>query len=298
MPINISDVVVNIGHKTNSVDWFDFYKTILSILLGGLMTYFASKKMKTEDSKKELVQKVALVNYIASFAFNDILIYKREIIDPIRKNLEKENIQSFISGVYIPKNEFDLDYKEYIILDSFNCYLSGLLNKTNALYQLLKQVINTYNDFIKNDIHSKILYKESYVFDDKTYISSFENLENVTNELLLRLYFILKNLNVLQSKYLNFGCIENIEEIFKSLKLEENDELKDLLKSDKYKEIILYQQNLERCWAGQSRFGCTICYIIRRIRHWFKWLKIFFQLPETCKFVNKKNKEEKPTNES
>ncbi len=289
MPINISDVVVNIGQKTNSVDWFDFYKTILSVLLGGLITYLASKKIKTEDSKKELVQKVALVNYIASFAFNDILIYKRKIIDPIRKNLKKKNIQSYISSVYIPKNEFDLDYKEYIVLDRFNCYLSDLLNKTNTLYQLFKQVINTYNEFIKNDIHSKILYKESYVFDAKTYLSTFENLEKVTNELLLRLYFILKNLNVLQSKYLNFGCIENIEKFFKSLKLEKNDELKILLKSYKYKEIRGYQQNLERCWIDDQRhLSCIVCYLWRKIKHFYKSLCEFLKIPNNCKYLKNK----------
>lgn len=298
MPINISDVVVNIGQKTNFVDWFDFYKTILSVLLGGLMTYLASKKMKTNDAKKESIQKFILISHITHFCFNAICTYKENVICEIKKNIAGTAIPENLTCIYIPQEEFNIDIKDYIFLGAYNLYFPDLLNQTNIIYQLFKDTIDTYNEFVKNDKSYKLMLKEQYTFDKDSCVKRVNALENITNELLLRLYYILKNCNICYDKYFNLGCFDNIKENFDNLKLEEKPILKEVLDNEKYKAVKEYQANFEKSWVGQSRFGCTICYIIRRIRHWFKWLKIFFQLPENCKFANKKNKEEKPTNES
>lgn len=298
MPINISDVVVNIGQKTNSVDWFDFYKTILSVLLGGLMTYLASKKMKTNDAKKESIQKFILISHITHFCFNAICTYKENVICAIKENITGTAIPENLTCIYIPQEEFNIDMKDYIFLGGYNLYFPDLLNQTNIIYQLFKDTIDIYNEFIKNDKSYKLMLKEQYTFDKDSYIKRVNALENITNELLLRLYYILKNCNICYDKYFNPGCFDNIKENFDNLKLEEKPTLKEVLDNEKYKAVKEYQANFEKYWAGQSRFGCTICYIIRKIRHWFKWLKNFFQLPENCKFGSKKNKEEKPTNES
>ena len=203
-----------------------------------------------------------------------------------------------LTCIYIPQEEFNIDMKDYIFLGGYNLYFPDLLNQTNIIYQLFKDTIDIYNEFIKNDKSYKLMLKEQYTFDKDSYIKRVNALENITNELLLRLYYILKNCNICYDKYFNPGCFDNIKENFDNLKLEEKPTLKEVLDNEKYKAVKEYQANFEKYWAGQSRFGCTICYIIRKIRHWFKWLKNFFQLPENCKFGSKKNKEEKPTNES
>lgn len=291
MTINISDIVVNIGQQVNNSEWIEFLKVLLPVFLGGYITYKASEKAKTNDIKQENIKKFALLSQITDFCFNDIYIYKEQVIEPIRKKINDNNLENNLTSLYIPLNEFNIDIEKYIFLGDKNFYFPDLLNKTNTIYQLYKQTIDSYNEFVKNDINARIVFKNEYVFNEKSYMQVLETLENITNELLVRLYFILKNCNVCYAKFYNLRCIDNLEESFKNLKLEETNILKEILEDTKYNHIKQYQEIFEKNWAGQPKFICAVCFITRKIKHKFKWLKDFFTLPENCKFIYwKKNK--------
>lgn len=119
----------------------------------------------------------------------------------------------------------------------------------------------------------------------------------ITNELLIRLYLILKNCNACYDKYYNFGCFDNIKDNFNSLKLEESEALKDIINCKEYKHMEIYQQTFNKFWIGQVRFGCTICYLIRKLKHATNWIKIYFSFPQNCTLL-KKNKGKKQADES
>lgn len=292
MAINISDVAITIGEQSNSINWLEFFKVLIPVFVGGFITYEVTKKMKSEELKQENIQKFILIGQIASFCFDDVKTYKEQVLKPIQQKIKEtpSQLSEIHSYLYVPNNEFHIDLKEYIFLGKFNNYFPDLLNKTNTMFQLFKQSIDNYNEFIKNDITAKIIYKESYIFNKDSYINSFKNLEAVENELLIRLYLILKNCNTCYDKYYNLGCFDNIKDNFISLKLEETDALKDIINSEKYRHIEIYQQTFEKNWIGQARFGCTICYLIRKLKHATNWIRIYFTFPPNCTLL-KKNKE-------
>jgi hypothetical protein len=299
MTINISDVTITLGQQSNSINWWEFLKVLVPVFVGGFITYNATRKVKTEELKRENIQKFTLVGQITYFCFEDINTYKEQILKPIRQKIDNKQAQlsENLSCLYIPKNDFNISIKEYVFLGGFNNYFPDLLNKTNTIYQLFKQSIDVYNEFVKNDITAKIVYKEEYVFNKDAYITSFENLEKITNELLIRLYLILKNCNTCYDKYYNLGCFDNIKESFNALNLGETVGLKDILEDTKYQHMDAYQKTFDKSWIGQPRLRCTICYWIRKFKHVLKWLKVYFILPDGCKLL-KKNKEKEQANES
>lgn len=299
MTINISDVAITIGQQSNSINWCEFLKVLIPVFVGGFITYKATKKMKTEELKQENIQKFILISQIAFFCFDDVRTYKEQVLKPIKQKINESSskLSETLSCLYVPNNEFHIDLKEYIFLGEFNNYFPDLLNKTNTMFQLFKQSIDNYNEFIKNDITAKVIYKEDYIFNKDSYIKVFKNLESIVNELLIRLYLILKNCNICYDKYYNLGCFDNIKDNFKSLKLEETDALKDIINSEENMYMEIYQQTFDKNWIGQARLGCTICYWIRKIKRVLKWLKIYFLLPDGCKLL-KKNKENDQANES
>ena len=292
MAINISDILITTVHQLNNINWCEFLKVLIPVFVGGFITYKATKKMKTEELKRKNVQKFILISQIAFFCFDDVRTYKEQVLKPIRQKINEtpSKLSETLSYLYIPSNEFHIDLKEYIFLGEFNNYFPDLLNKTNTMFQLFKQSIDSYNEFIKNAITAKVIYKEDYIFDKDSYINLFKNLEAIENELLIRLYLILKNCNTCYDKYYNLGCFDNIKDNFISLKLEETDALKDIINSDKYRHIEIYQQTFEKNWIGQARFRCTICYLIRKLKHTTNWIKIYFTFPPNCTLLKKKNK--------
>ena len=103
------------------------------------------------------------------------------------------------------------------------------------------------------------------------------------------LYYILKNCNTCYAKFYNLSCIDNLEENFKNLKLEETNILKEILEDEKYNHIKQYQESFEKNWAGQPKLVCTVCFIVRKFKHHLKRLKDFFALPKNCNFTCWKN---------
>lgn len=293
MTINISDIVINVGQQINSSEWVEFFKILLPVFLGGYITYRVTEKTKYNEIKKDNIRKFVLLSQITNFCFNDIYIYKEQVIEPNRKKINDSTFEDNLTNLYIPLNEFNIDIEKYIFLGDKNVYFPDFLNKTNTIYQLYKQAIDNYNEFVKNDINAKILFKNEYVFNEKSYKQTFKTLENITNELLIRLYFILKNCNACYAKFYNLSYIDNLEENFKNLKLEETKILKEILEDKKYNNIKQYQETFENSWVGQPKFICRICFVVRKIVYNFKWLKKFFSLPANCKYACwRKNKGE------
>lgn len=289
MTINISDVAVNIGQQVGNSEWLEFLKILLPVFLGGYITYKVSEKAKFNETKQDNIKKFVLLSQITNFCFNDIYVYKDQVLKPIRKKINDNSFENNLTSLYIPLNEFNIDIEKYIFLGDKNFYFPDLLNKTNTIYQLYKQTIDSYNEFVKNDINARIVFKNEYVFNEKSYKQAFENLEKITNELLVRLYYILKNCNACYAKFYNLSCIDNLEESFKNLKLEETNILKEILEDEKYNHIKQYQEIFEKNWAGQPKFICVVCFIVRKFKHHMKWLRDFFALPKNCKFICWKN---------
>ena len=65
--------------------------------------------------------------------------------------------------------------------------------------------------------------------------------------------------------------------------------LKEILEDEKYNHIKQYQETFEKNWAGQPKFICVVCFIVRKFKHHMKWLRDFFALPKNCNFMCWKN---------
>lgn len=87
MTINISDVAITIGQQSNSINWCEFLKVLIPVFVGGFITYKATKKMKTEELKRENIQKFILISQIAFFCFDDVRTYKEQVLKPIKQKI-------------------------------------------------------------------------------------------------------------------------------------------------------------------------------------------------------------------
>lgn len=290
MTINISDVVVTIGQQVNNSEWLEFFKILLPVFVGSYITYIATEKAKKDDIKRENIKKFAFVGQIATFCFNDICVYKEQVLNPIREKIDSDHLEEgcFLTALYIPNNEFNINIQEHIFLADNNFLFLDLLNKTNTIFQLYKQSIENYNEYVNNHINSKVILKEEYHFNKEKFIRTFETVENLTNEVLIRLYYVLKNCNSCYSRFYNLSCLDNIEDNFKNMNLENSLSLKDILYADKYKHIREYQENFEKNWKGHPNLSCTLCYLLRRFKYNLKCFKNFILFPNNCTILKKK----------
>lgn len=296
MTINISDVAITIGQQSNSINWWEFLKVLIPVFIGGFITYKVTMKTKIEDLRQKNIQKFVLIQHIASFCFEEINKLKISTIKPIREKLDNKQLTSLddILGVYMPKIDFDIKVEDFIFLGGFNTYLPDLLNKTNVMFQIFKQAIETHGTFSKMQLELRYLHNDSYSFDPDKYITTFNNLEAITDKLIVYLYLISKNFNTCYAKYYNINYFDNIKESFENLRLEELPTIAKYLKEEEYRN---YQKSIDNSWVDQPRLFYTVCYLGRKFKHSLRGLKEFFLMPEGYSLM-KKNKEKKQADES
>ncbi len=296
MTINISDVAITIGQQSNSINWWEFFKVLIPVFIGGFITYGVTMKTKIEDLRQKNIQKFVLIQQTASFCFNEINKLKISTITPIRRKLDNKELISLndILGIYMPKVDFNIEVEDFIFLGSLNIYLPDLLNKTNVMFQIFKKTIETNDTFEELELKLKYLDEKNYLFNADKYITTFNNLETVIDGLLVYLYLILKNFNTCYAKYYNINYFDNIKESFESLRLEEHPTIAKYLKEDEYRN---YQKSIDNNWIDQPRLFYTLCYLGRKFKHFSRGLKEFFLMPKGYSLL-KNNKENDQANES
>ena len=117
-----------------------FLKILLPVFLGGYITYKASEKAKLNETKQDNIKKFVLLSQITNFCFNDIYVYKDQVLKPIRKKINDNDFENNLTSLYIPLNEFNIDIEKYI-------FIHTIIDYENVLCEWLVKVYFSSNIF-------------------------------------------------------------------------------------------------------------------------------------------------------
>lgn len=201
MPINISDVVVNIGQNSQSFDYYQLINTIISLCgtlaaaFGG--AYYGAKltdnRKKSEEYQNNINRTLFLQSFLEKYIIQ-VIDYKANIIQP--KIEELSSSASVKEYRRCPYTSYKIDLK----MEDYNFFLKENKDLWNVLYQVI-HMSESFDNAIK--IHDSI--PQSY--ESTTQIVSTEKLQNTVQTLAVTcdnlIFFAIllyKNVNILLDK--------------------------------------------------------------------------------------------------
>ena len=201
MPINISDVVVNIGQNSQSFDYYQFANTIISLFgtlaaaFGG--AYYGAKltdnRKKLEEYQNNIDKTLFLQSFIEKYILQ-LIDYKTNIIDPKIADLSASNL------VKVYKRYPYTSYRIALKMEDYNFFLKENKDLWNVLYQVL-HASESFDSTVK--IHDSLAHGFNPPVD-MVFITRIQDtvqtLAVTCDNLIFFLFFLYKNINILLDK--------------------------------------------------------------------------------------------------
>lgn len=222
MPINISDMIVNISQQSSQIDWNTLWTTLMNGLVtlsaaffGSFVTFKIYQQDKLDKTNKEnkLIEEEKVKNLnilliqLLECVYNTLL--SLEVVEE-QKNIYENNYAKAVKRAF--RNNCDIETINTAI-KHFIIELPGVMHNLNSL-NLFLEWSKTYRER-RNEIIYKKLSKESYNIASKR---EFDILEDI-------IYIIVPSLLVIYD-----FAISNFGENYTILKISKKEFLKEVWK--------------------------------------------------------------------
>ena len=202
MPINISDVVVNIGQNSQTFDFYQLVNTIISLLVtlfaafGG--AYYGAKltdDRKIIEEKQNNIDKTLFLYSFFNKYLSQLLDYDKDFITPKIKTIRTSDL------VKLNKRYPHVAFKISLKMEDF----SFLMKENNILWNILYLVI-AYSGTFDNcvNIFEPLIYDVDCPVDFiyiKKVEYALETLFKTYNKFRFYLLLLFKNLHILLNDY-------------------------------------------------------------------------------------------------
>lgn len=288
MPINTSDVVVNIG-QISPINWIkDALLPFTSVFLGAILAH--KLNINREQTKKidELCAKMNIICNKSDFLLGNLMSYNEFLVEKIEAKYNENIIEAIQNPIFIPNiSSFNVNIENYVFLSNYNSKFLSLIEQLNSQLQLFISCAETY----KRTTLNNSIKKEQNVLQEDDIQHSVGCLNTLRNSLepAIELAYILNcQLNKCCSMYFNFLYIEN----FQDINFIKESYSKYMSKIDENKTVKEYNKLFEKFWLFPLNFQSRFLLELRKLKFKWRFICSFFLID---KFFNK---EEKPTNES
>ena len=201
MPINTSDVVVNIGQNSQSFDYYQLANIIIGLLgtlaaaFGG--AYYGAKltdnRKKSEEYQDNINRTLFLQSFLEKYIIQ-VIGYKANIIQP--KIEELSSSDSVKEYRRYPYTSYKIDLK----MEDYNFFLKENKDLWNVLYQVI-HMSESFDNAIK--IHDSIpqsCESTTQVVSTKKLQNTVQTLAVTCDNLIFFSILLYKNINILLDK--------------------------------------------------------------------------------------------------
>jgi hypothetical protein len=259
-------------------EWIEHIITFLSVFLGACFAYHFSIHQDNQKDKKQQIENYNILWNKIALSMNNLFTYKEVYLDTIKQAFEKNDFDEALKTSYVLDCDFSFDDHHYFLNLYNRCFLTELsfLSKINNL--AIEEINNYYNDvFI---VRNKLNNKDTNFFKEYEILkNSFMILYNNFEHLCARAYYINKEFVKGFDKYFNLynyeGLLENFEIEAKIAERIKNEECLNFIK-ERENQFDVYWQIAPNMW-------CNICFKIRKVKHYVKYLWTYIQKPKICK---------------
>ena len=84
MNIDIANMALSIGNKTEGIDWGAAIVTFGSVFFGALLSYYCSKLLERHQNKKKEIRDYEILSTQIALSFDNFLTYKKVYLDKVK----------------------------------------------------------------------------------------------------------------------------------------------------------------------------------------------------------------------
>lgn len=280
MNIDIANMALSIGEKTEGIDWWGVLVTFASVFAGAYFAYWFSRKQDTHKKKEQRLTEYSFIAMQIVYLLRKALEFKKDSLDQIKQQIDRGNVSIIRLSHLAPDIKFDIPIERYFFLSEYNrAFISELDNIRTSGNYLIK-AWETYVNAIPNDLEKiKISYPDLLEASVKSIKETFYNYYRTYTIYCVKVYYITKQFNKCYDKYFNINYIDGIQEIFqKQIDIE-----KDIPNALQMKEFIEWEEIFDKVWAQPVNICCLLCFYCRKIKYLKKNFKGFFVKTMKCK---------------
>lgn len=277
MNIDIANMALSIGEKTEGIDWGAAIVTFGSVFFGALLAYYCSKLQEKHNEKKKQAINYVILCARLGLVLKNLIDYKIMHIDSLKSGFEENKIEKILPHFYFnPNIIFDFNISEYFFISIYNSIfieeVQSLKRQGDELYSALVK----FHEYLANlpqqhDQNIQIYYSELKQLFDCIY----HNYEDYCS----KVYAINKQLVRGCDKFFNINYYEGMEDNFKSfVKIEDYIQNSEIIKN-----IKDWEDNFDKYWMIDVNIFCHCCFWIRKMRYTFKSILNYFKKPKICK---------------
>lgn len=251
------------------INWSNAVVTFASVFLGALFAYKFSLKLEKLKFKRQMRGDFCSLVSQMWLNLDEMLEYKRNILDNIKIAYEKKNIEAISTIIRGPMVSFEFNIDKYIFLNDCNRCFIPELKIVQSNYENLKFLCVNYT---KRLFEAKPQYIEGNqnVWEEmnKTFLSIYD----IYSKLCVRLHYLNKHLGDCYKRFFNINYYDIVEDENEAKNKIENYILGALQDED----FIKISEYFDNYWTPIRTFYEDIKYYYRKSKYYFKWIKIYF----------------------
>ena len=145
MPINISDVVIQIGQQNPSL-LKDIFVPFVSVIAGAYIGHKLNLKQEEVKLRNDVIKNFIVLTNEADFLFNELMSYKNFIETKVKPTFVENVIQGATIAVYTQQIDFKAKFNDYAFLTNYNSQFLYLISQVNKTVELLFSSVETYKN--------------------------------------------------------------------------------------------------------------------------------------------------------
>lgn len=277
MNIDIANMALTIGEKTEGIDWGEAVVTLGSVFLGAYFAYRFGMKQNTHKKKEQRLTEYSFIAMQIAYLLGKALDFKKNSLDKIKQQIDDGTITTAGLSHLAPDVKFDIPLERYFFLSEYNIAFISELDNIRTSGNYLIKVWETYVNVAQNELE-KISHPKLFEVSLKSIKETFYNYYNTYLIYCIKLYYITKQFNKCYDKYFNISYLNNIQENFKK----QIDIEKDIPNALQRKEFIEWEEAFDKGWVQPVNIWCLLCFYYRKIKYLIKKFKCFFVKTMKC----------------
>ena len=277
MNIDIANMALTIGEKTEGIDWGEAVVTFGSVFFGALLAYYCSKLQEQHNDKKKRAEAYDDLLSQVSLLTTELFKYKKIYFDRVKQAYDKNNFKEALLKTYNINMTLNPDLNKCHFISAYNkCFLteiSTIKDIGKAIEDDFKQYSQRVDRLFSR--FNTINFKEEFEILKYDYYDIYKDYE----ALCIRLYCLNHQLLLGYEKFFNKYCAEGLTDNYQ-LEID----IKNYITTPE-SELFL-KNSLEvynQYWCVEPNVFCAICLYKRKLKYKIRAIRKYFCKPKICK---------------
>lgn len=277
MNIDIANMALTMGEKTEGIDWGEAFVTFGSVFFGALLAYYCSKLQERHNDNKKRAEAYDDLLSQVSLLTTELFKYKEIYFDRVKKAYDKDNYHEALLRTYDINMTLNPDLDKCYFISGYNkCFLTEI-SRIKDIGKAIEADFKLYSqkvDRLLAKLNTENLKKE-YLELKRDYHDIYKDYE----ALCVRLYCLNHQLLLGYEKFFNKYYAEGLADNYL---LEIN--IKNYITTSE-SELFL-KNSLEvynKYWCVEPNIFCAICLYKRKLKYLIRGIRKYFCKPKICK---------------